>query len=254
MNIIKSLPHVLISGIPKSGTLYLARSVAETLNMNKTFEFRISSRGLTEQQVQAKCVQKFMEEPAKVLHEHIAPSTYNLSILRELGLRRFIQIIRDPRDIICSLAHHLNRPDARTPWHSAMAIASGLITGSYYELSRIKQLDVLIEMAFPVVQKWIADWLPWLDDSEFDIHLIRYEDFAIDNASSVREVLMFFGIDNSCPLHLPPVKVEDGKIDLQTHFRKGKVGTYMAELTEQQIVHLESLIDKELFLRMEWSF
>lgn len=246
------IKHYLVNGIPKSGTLFLARSVSMNLNLNPKFEYRIGSRGF-ESQVQADRLEELLAGPPKVLQEHLAPTSYNLALLKALGLNRFVLILRDPRDIICSLRHHLLRADARTAWHIAMVQASGIITKSFYSCTPEGQMDILIEHAFPKLQEWTASWLPWLEDSDLDIHLVRYEDFTLDNIAVVRGVLKFFDAGLESEILLPSIDRSVAGIDLSTHFRRGISGSFRDELTQTQIQKLEKCIDSKLFEQLGWK-
>jgi len=222
------------------------------LGLNPTFEFRIGTRGLTESQLQGKRVEELLAGPPKVLQEHIAPTNYNMTLLKSLGLNRFVLTLRDPRDVICSLRHHLHRDGAKKVWHIAMAVASGLIDNTFYEHTRQGQMDILIDMAFPKLQSWTEAWLPWLDDPALIIHLIRYDDFARDNEAVIRETLQFLGAPSEGDIELPAIDRNAEGIDLSTHYRRGISGAYMDELSPEQVRRLEKQVDQGLYRRMGW--
>lgn len=247
------LKHFVVTGIPKSGTLYLARSVSMNLNLNPTFEFRIGSRGFTKSQVQADRLEELINGSARVLQEHIAPTEYNLSLLKFFGLNKFVLTLRDPRDVICSLRFHLHREDARKPWHISMSQASGLIDESFYGQPVNVQFDILIANAFPRLQSWTAAWIRWLDDPELDIHLVCYEYFSKNNEAAVRAILQFFGNDCGSAIVLPRIEPSIKGIDLSTHFRKGQPGSFREELSQQQLQRLAKMIDHKLYKRMSWE-
>jgi hypothetical protein len=243
--------HILINGSPKSGTLYLSRAICNVLQCDS---MRISSRGVTESQVDAEAIYSFVKGKSCVAQQHIAPTKYNVDVLQVFKLTKFILILRDPRDVLVSWAHHLLREDIRdNKWHFALTHASGIICEKYYDLSWDEQLDTLIDNGFELFQKWEKGWLDYLQDKRLDIFLLRYEDFAVDNYGTINSIMDHFDVKNTFGKKiLPNIEKMNGEIDRSTHFRKGKAGIYAEELSEKQISRLNGKVDRELFNRMNW--
>jgi hypothetical protein len=245
--------HILINGSPKSATLYLASAVEQ---LQSCARMRIATRGLWSSQVDVEAIETFLGLPAGVAQQHIAPTGYNLRLLREFGLTRFVLVVRDPRDVLVSWFHHLHREDIRASrWHYALCLANDLLSEHWYGLDHGSQLDALVERAFPQFQAWIREWLRIVDCGEHAIRLVRYEDFVLDVRRSVEDLLAFFGIvrrvDES---ELPPThSAEPAQIDRRTHFRRGRVGSYRDELAPPQVARLNDLVDAGLYTRLKWS-
>ena len=196
----------------------------------------------------------FVEGKSCVAQQHIAPTEYNIDVLQVFNLTKFILILRDPRDVLVSWAHHLLREDIRdNKWHFALTHASGIICENYYDLSWDEQLDTLIDNNFKLFQKWQKEWLDYLHDKRLDIFLLRYEDFAVDNLGIINSILDYFEIKNNLGSEiLPNIEKNNGDIDRSTHFRKGKPGIYAEELSVKQISRLNRKVDGELYSRMNW--
>lgn len=243
--------HFLINGSPKSATLYLASAIER---LESCTRMRIATRGLWSSQIDVEAVEQFLGLPAGVAQQHIAPTGYNLRLLREFGLTRFVLVVRDPRDVLISWYHHLHRQDIRASrWHYALCLANDLLSENWYALGREPQFDALVECAFPRFQDWIRDWVQIVDQGEPAIRLLRYEDFVLDGRRSVEDLLAFFG--RRRPLtesDLPPVQAGT-EIDRATHFRRGKVGSFRDELAPQQVARLNSMVDARLYARLQWA-
>ncbi len=242
--------HILINGSPKSATLYLATAIER---LESCTRMRIATRGLWSSQVDVEAMQAFLALPAGVAQQHIAPTEYNIRLLREFGLTRFVLMVRDPRDVLVSWFHHLHRDDIRAQhWHYALCLANDLLSEGWYALEREAQMDALVERAFPRFQEWIRDWVGIVDRSDLAIRMLRYEDFTRDGRSGVEELLAFFGRQRPvAEAELPPVRA-DGGIDRTTHFRRGKVGSFRDELAPHQVARLRAMIDDALYERLGW--
>ena len=243
--------HILINGIVKSATFYLSRTMRGFLDCERV---HIATHGVTESRADPAAISKFLALPVGVAQEHIAPNDFNMSVLRTMGLTKFVLTLRDPRDVVVSWAHHMRRPDL-DDWHLALVIANEIVPDNYYQLSWNEQLDVLIERGFPRFQNWIIEWLERLDHPTFDIHVVNYVRFAQNPKHVAREILTFFGyVLEEDAINLPDINYENREagIDVNTNFRRGVAGGFLTELTDTQIKRIEGMLDHELYQRMGW--
>ena len=242
--------QVLINGSPKSATLYLAAAFEKLVPCRR---MRIATRGLWSSQVDVEAAEEFMQLPAGVAQQHIAPTEYNLRLLREFGLARFVLVVRDPRDVLVSWFHHLQREDIRGQhWHYALCLANDLLCRDWYGLSREAQLDALIDCSFRKFQDWISGWVRVTDNTDLQIRLLRFEDFVQDPHRTVEELFAWFGQRRAISAaELPAVQGGAG-IDRATHFRRGKVGSFRDELSAPQVARLDQLVEPALYSRLQW--
>lgn len=184
--------------------------------------------------------------------DHFRATEDNLRRLAEVGIRRIAVMVRDPRDALVSLWHHLEREDVKSqPW-LIDALAERGINRDYFILSPEQQLAEHIEYTFPHYQRWLREWARALDvPSPFAFHLRRYEDFVQDPAEALRRMYRFFGYDAE-PV-LPNVRGDQTSIDTFTHFRRGVVGSHRDELPAELRSRLNALIDPTLFGRFGWA-
>lgn len=238
----------MVISLPKSATIYCQRSFELTLSLAHC---RITS-GFD---IDEEALHRFMEQPMAVASDHTRATDRNLRLVAEAGIRRIAIMVRDPRDAMVSLWHHLEREDMKSqPW-LIDALAERGISREYFRLPPERKLAEHIKHTFPHYQRWLAEWGQALDaPSPFEFHLRRYEDFAQDPARSLRQMHRFFGYDNE-PI-LPDLKGTPAQlsagIDMSTHFRRGIVGSHRDELPAHLRSRLNALADPRLFERFGW--
>jgi hypothetical protein len=245
--------NILINALPKSGSLYIVRTIADSLSCER---MRIGTRGFNFAQADAEATDRFVQNEKSVAQDHLAPSPYNLDVLYYSGLVQFVVLFRDPRDALVSMAHHLEREDVvSNPWHWCLFVSSGIISKEYYLLNWNEKVEDLINKYFPTMMGWMKQWLQVMEtDDRFNIKVMTYEEFNRDKDVFVNNIFRFYGLQD------PPIEIAwpadsnriDKNINLDTHFRKGKIGSYLEELSPEQIKKTNSLSDAKLFHRFGW--
>jgi len=239
------LPAIVVIGPPKSASTYVCSALSETLRIPRV---QPESRGILYHQIQSKEPYDGLRSDV-VVYPHARATEYNLNLLHYRGVRRFVLLVRDPRDSIVPWFHHQERYNE--PWHVAMGASAGLHSISYPELDRRGKLEELIELGFPQFQDWLRLWAQVVDaDDRFTIHVERYEDFVTNSVSELQAILSFFG-RTTAPVP-PEIKSaalgEDGNMT----FRRGLAGAYRDELAADQIARLNQPADTELYRRFGW--
>jgi Sulfotransferase domain. len=161
------------------------------------------------------------------------------------GADKAILIVRDPRDLVSSLANHngcsfdtaieqINNPDAE---YCANA-------GKSHRQLRQKLND------------WSRHTASWLDQTDIPVCLIRYEDMIADTALELRRILDFAqwyaGCDeiekavSICRFeNLQSLEEKNGfrekppRLKSGQFFRKGQAGGWHKELTREQVLRIE---------------
>lgn len=253
---IKNKPaHILINALPKSASLFIARTIAATLNCEM---MRVGTRGVNSSQADPEAICQFVDTYRAVAQDHIAPTQYNFKVLYCSGLTQFVVLFRDPRDALISWAHHLERNDiANKPWHKWLIVSSGIISEQYYDLSWDNKLNDLINNYYPIMIDWINGWVRLAcEQDRFNIMIKTYEEFITDKPAFIESILKFYGfsLDQNQIVWPSDSRRMSNMINLDTHFRKGIVGSYHDELSKDQIQCINDKIDKDLFERFGWSF
>lgn len=247
--------QILINALPKSASLFIARTIAATLDC-KTM--RVGTRGVNFSQADSEAIYNFINTNRAVAQDHIAPNQYNYKILYYSGLTQFVIVFRDPRDALVSWAHHLERMDiVNNPWHKWLLVSSGIISERYYELNWHEKLNDLIRNYFPIMIDWINGWVHLASSQDrFKIMIKTYEEFITDKTAFIESILKFYNLSIDQKQIVWPSDSHriSKEINLDTHFRKGVVGSHYDELLRNQIEWINDKIDKDLFKRFHWSF
>jgi aryl sulfotransferase len=157
-----------------------------------------------------------------------------------------IVVVRDPRDVAPSLAHHL-----AVSIDDAILIMSHDGAASTFSAKTNRQERQFRQTPL----SWSSHAASWFDQTDFPLYLIRYEDLLTDTAGTLSGVLDFAGfaapadkIDRavkSCVFAvLREEEQRNGFAETQRpgqeFFRRGEAGGWRNELSREQILRIET--------------
>lgn len=161
------------------------------------------------------------------------------------GANGAIIILRDPRDVAPSLAHHLN-----------CSIDEAIAFMNDDDAAFQKKTDRQSIQLRQKVHSWSEHAASWLDQTDIPAHLIRYEDLLRDTAGILRHALEFAGLpvtkeDVQRAVAFSDFKqlrqqeqkngfAEAPRRDGANFFRRGEAGSWREELTPEQAARIES--------------
>jgi len=160
------------------------------------------------------------------------------------GAKAAILIVRDPRDVVASLANH-----NQSTLDEAIAVMNNPAGALCAKSDRIhKQLR-------QIMLSWSGYAASWLDQRDIPVHLVRYEDLKQDTAATFAEAMAFAGQPISLEEAARAARLVDFS-ELQTQerergfgekpvkteafFRKGQMGGWREELTAEQVERIEA--------------
>jgi hypothetical protein len=243
--------HVLLIGLPKSANVF----IRERLMLSCRCDYvEVSIPGPDSQIIDARRLEEFITRRRAIAGDHIRPTRWNMDLLSCTGLDRITLLVRDPRDALVSYWHHLERPDIRDLWWvKASEIVSGARSANYSSLSPSERLDDLIERSYGGFQAWLQQWMETIESNKrFDYHIVQYETFIQDRATSLKAIAGFHGleIEPALPAH---GEVAEGGIRRTTHFRRGEAGSHRREMSARQQERVNALSNRELFAYFGWT-
>ena len=174
------------------------------------------------------------------------------------GAAGAVVIVRDPRDVVCSLANHnrITLDKAIRQINNGKAEYSGRTERCERQL-RHKLLN------------WRGHVASWLDQSDIPVHLVRYEDMLLDTATELKRCLafadkdvtedalahavrcsQFSAVQEQERLHgfrERPASNREGMF-----FRQGKAGAWLEELNPEQIDSIESA-NADMMVRLGYT-
>ena len=156
-----------------------------------------------------------------------------------------IVIVRDPRDVAPSLAHH-----------GRQSIDQSIDFMNDTEAHFCGQRDRQPRQLRQLMPRWDGHISSWLDQTDIPIHLVRYEDMQADTAGVFQRALAFAGIrvtlDEAAQAarfadfgELQKQEAERGFREAVTEqrgggfFRRGISGSWLDELTSAQVARIE---------------
>lgn len=184
------------------------------------------------------------------VHDAYTLNTKNFPIIPASATKGVIYILRNPLDVAVSYAHHSHKPIDISVKN--LCDESFTIAQSNHDLSN-QLLQLLLS--------WSGHVNSWVE-SGLRVHLMRYEDMITDPLTTFKGMLEFMGfeineerlrqaVDFSSFDTLKKLEKEKGFKEKPTKaasfFRKGKIGSYREELTQEQIdiiveYHRETMI------------
>jgi aryl sulfotransferase len=154
-----------------------------------------------------------------------------------------VVMVRDPRDVACSLAHH-----HRSSIDDAIAFMNDADAG--YSLVNKQQHAQFHQK----LMRWSDHVASWLDQRDIPVHVVRYEDLQADTAATFAPAMGFAGRAVSAA-EIKRAVAYSGFTQLQkqerdkgfretpypgaTFFRRGAVGGWRDEFTPEQAARIE---------------
>lgn len=172
------------------------------------------------------------------------------------GAHGAIVVVRDPRDIAPSFAHH---------WR--LSIDGVIAFMNDDDATWCKNKTALPIQLRQKLRGWSGHAASWLDQTDIPVHLIRYEDLRSDTAGTLRRALAFSGLPATNEQINRAVTFSDFALLRQQEqeygfaevsrpgvkfFRRGEIGTWRDELTSEQIIQIESC-HQQMMLRLGYE-
>jgi len=160
------------------------------------------------------------------------------------GARGAIVVVRDPRDIASSLAHHMN-----------FSIDEAIAFMNDDDAAICKKTGAQDHQLRQKLRNWSAHTESWLDQTDIPAHLIRYEDLRSDTPGTLRRALAFAGLSVTEEKINQAVGFSDFAVLREQEeqngfreaprtgvkfFRRGEAGNWRDELTRQQVLRIEA--------------
>lgn len=174
-----------------------------------------------------------------VIHaSHLRATPDNVLKLSEAGVGRVILHVRDPRQTMVSLAHHL--ADYRAQFGSIKGFSE------VAERSLGERIDFLSREFLPDRIQWMNDWLNARD--KMIIGITTYEMFVLERDRFIETLLMHYGGDT----RFFNLSNANGSSGVDSHFRKGSTDEWRSVLSQQQIENINRIVGHELLAIFGW--
>jgi len=233
-------PSIFINTIPKSGSVFLEavlRSVTGHTHL-------ILGTGTVPNDAILIERAKLFARGGFIAQQHADASPNNLALL-EKYVGRWIVHLRDPRSVILSWTHHMDKLAA--DGHADLFDFSGPIPDETYLARTFSgRLDWQIDNLLPSLVQWSEAWVRYADAKRGQVLLTTFEDMVADEQVFIRRIAAFFKISVPRYLNTFAYKTE------AMHYRKGETDEWKRVFTMDQQQRALATIPNELAARMKW--
>jgi hypothetical protein len=238
----EGVPSMMINTLPKTGSMYVAAKLSKGLNLT-VVPLSVQRTSLAEHVVETWA--KHFSKGGCISQEHIDPTAENIRRLKENGVNRIVVNLRDPRQALLSMVHHVYER-----FDEIRHVIEPVYPDSYLTMSFNERMDWMIGHYFPEMMNWIEGWVNVSDrnDPDFIVHLTTYEEMHDSESEYFRKILEFYGIDESRLAAFPQIR-KDGK----THFRCGKKDEWRDVFSRRNKEDVQQMIPGRLAERFGWT-
>jgi hypothetical protein len=229
-NIAKSLPSVALVTQGKSASL----------SVSAIFNAGLGLRTVAYSLIQLDVIDSWARDFARggaCYTTHLDPTPHNINLLAKYRVKTVVHV-RDPRQALLSLAHHVDRYPEQGP-------AFGSATNELHPIERVEALMAHYRSSL----KWIAGWLQ--AEPRLDIMFSTFEDFVIDRQGFIDRYLDFYGAGQKQFSYRKAVHARWGT---DYHFRRGEIDEWRRVLPQDTVSRLNDAMPPALADRFGWTF
>lgn len=207
----------LIVTLPKSGSIFLARSLAASCGLPVV---RVSPGYFPRDFLD----DSILSTLSGIGQAHIPPDSINLDILAHYEVPWLLHV-RDPRGALLSWVHHVERMTSKEEW-GALLKSRPAIYRDYAALSFDERRAWQISNFYPSMLSWLMQWAD-IVDSRPELRVTYYRDLVTNDAAFVEAAADTLGL-TTCALRLPDRTYE------ASHFRSGSAEEWRSAFTEEE--------------------
>lgn len=230
----RTCPPILIAGLPKSGTNWLAQLLAAVPGYRLRWVYDPDECTLAHDVCDA-VFSTLPRSAGSVVKLHTRYTPENQAVLDRHSIRPVI-LWRDLRDQTVSRYFHVLADDT----HQDHRL--------YHALSREEGLTHSVRVTIEEYGPWVRDWLARAARDPGRFHVVRYRDLRRDPVPSLAGILAFHGIEVSRDRVARIVEENAGRtsFDLRRNLRRGEgtarkgiVGDWQNHLTPEHVAMFE---------------
>lgn len=235
---------IMIVSVPKSGTVFMARTLSKALNCKK---MRASPGAFPNDFLDYYILDRNKLE-STVSSSHLAPDRLNTQMLDTFFGRWHVHL-RDPRSVTLSWTHHLLNYAKSSKAHRDIAFHCwrGPNDPSYLDWDFDRLLEWNIKNFLPIAVDWEMGWLDIYHSKRLNILLTNYNNLLASERLFLDRIAEFFDLE-SAALH----KNNVGKNN--QHFRSGKPDEWSDVFSLEQKEYCDSIIPGELLQELDRDF
>ncbi|MBT8484806.1 MAG: hypothetical protein HKO59_15105 [Phycisphaerales bacterium] len=219
-------PHIVIACFPKSGSTFLATTLARATGFRPYLLNPIGHD--TERDIRPLSIPMFLTQPT-VSQEHMHARTENVRWLRLLGVRPVV-LVRDVFDAVVSARDHVAPPGARGPAAHPPPDEND---------PSVRQ-DLAIRAGVPWMIDFFTSWRA--ARAKLDVHFVTYDELVADPIATIERIFTHVG------MRVPATQISDALASIrpsEVRFNRGRGGRGRLELTPAEIRLVEDIAGTE---------
>jgi hypothetical protein len=168
---------------------------------------------------------------------HLLPRPENIDRLKRCGITKIIVHIRDPRQSLVSMVHHVNKYPDQIPH---------LLKSGYRNRTITEQTDDVLSFYISRI-KFIEGWMR--AEGELDILFSTFEDFVRDRQGFIQRYLDYYG---GSLQHFSYEEATAQHVGTDYHFRAGEIDEWRRVLPAREAARLSLWLPDEMKQRFGW--
>jgi hypothetical protein len=233
---------ILLNTMPKSGSVYMQRSLAKILN-GRTLD--VGNRYALIDQIGLRDARALISGGC-VAQSHLAPSLENLQILQHYKLKVVLHL-RDPRQALLSWVHHIDWVAGGSDADEHLLYCTPRPPAAYFAFSLARKIDWQIENYLPQLVAWLTRWMAVVDLKTIPILITHQDALRTDERVLFDTILAFHQLHVDYALPNLPRTLAD------THFRRADPTEWQRTFTREQAMRATALIPLSLRQRFGWG-
>ena len=238
---IADVPSILFVSMPKTGTVFTRQMLARGLGLEP---LALAVGSFPRYSIDLNRLQRF-RLGGIISAEHLDASAENLQFL-DAFVDRWVVHMRDPRSVLLSWVHHLNRLHAEAAFHQLLYVCP-TPPHEFFRWPFAEQVDWNIGHFLPNLLTWTRAWLETHDSRRHNILLTTYADILAGEDAFLARILDFYGIPRE-----RFQRTSLAQTVTESHFRVGRADEWRDGFTPQQIARTTDMIGDDVLRRFAW--
>ena len=238
----RKVPPILINTMPKSGSIYLTRTIAASLGIEYSLTSLVDGLFPT-YHMNSAGLERFICG-AIVRQEHFDASPHNLATCAHY-VDRLVLHVRDPRQATLSWTHHFNRFRDLDPGSTVGTIHQPPEDYCCWPFQR--QLDWHIDSHLMSLVEWLRQWMSVEEKSSLKILRTQYEELVNAERALFDRILAFHGIQ------VDGIEMRTPGKTIEYHYRCGRSDEWKDIFTEQQKARSLAIIGRDILDHFGWT-
>ena len=229
-NIAKGLPSIVVVTQAKSASISIANIFNSGFNL-PSFAYSL---------VTVEVIESWARDYARggACHStHLEPWPHNIIRLRQAGVNKVIVHVRDPRQSLLSMIHHVTRYPDQLP---------ALARKSFNQWKISAQISELMEFYLSRV-RWIQGWMD--AESQLSVMFSTFEDFVRDRSAFIERYIEFYGAPREHFSYENATTVQEGT---DYHFRAGLIDEWRTAFPPREAELLTACLPTAMKERFGW--